>query len=122
MATYTTFRRVAALAALTLVLGSGASHARPDWTKTLDADELDLVGYAGHVPDSTKPKLTAYFPQQSYRPGTVATLHVSDTARDVRLQVFRAGTSEKRILPSDVITGSPVSGVTRIGSVHGDTQ
>lgn len=122
MATYTTYRRVAALAAATLVLGSGASHARPDWTKTLDADELDLVGYAGHVPDSKKPKLTAYFSRQSYRPGTVATLHVSDTARDVRLQVFRAGTSEKRILPNDVITGSPVSDVTRIGSVSGDTQ
>jgi hypothetical protein len=122
MATFTTYRRAAALAAVALVLGSGAPHGKLDWTKSLDADELELVGYSGHVPDSTKPKLTAFFAGQSLRPRSSATLHIWDTARGVRLQVFRAATSERRILPSDVITGSPVTGLIAIGDVSGRTS
>ncbi len=70
MATFTSLRRAALLAAAALVLGSGAHHSRPDWTKNLDDDERSLVGFAGHVPDSVKPKVTAFFPNESYAVGS----------------------------------------------------
>jgi hypothetical protein len=118
MATSSSLSIAVALVAATLVLGSGAPH-RPDWTEQLDADELELIGYAGHVPDSAKPKLTAYFPNESYRAGDVAQLQIDDTAPNVSIQVLRAGTREKRVIANDVMTGSPVTAVRRIGSVSG---
>src|SRR6476661_2671072 len=119
MATFTSLRRAALLAAAALVLGSGAHHTRPDWTKNLDDDERNLVGFAGHVPDSAKPKVTAYFPKESYAVGSTARLEITDRASDVRVQMFRAGMSSKRITASDVMTGKPVSAVRRLGSVSG---
>jgi hypothetical protein len=119
MATFSSLSRAALLAAAALVLGSGAPHGRTDWTKTLDADEQSLVGFAGHVPDSAKPKVTAFFPKQSYAVGSTARLEITDRASDVSVQMFRAGMSVKRISASDVLTGKPISGIRRLGSVDG---
>jgi hypothetical protein len=119
MATSSTLSRVVALGAAALVLGSGAPTHRPDWTKQLDADELELVGFAGHVPDSKKPKLTAYFPRESYSPGAVADLQITDTAQNVAIQVMRAGTEAKRVRAHDVMTGAPMTAVHAIGPVAG---
>jgi hypothetical protein len=119
MATFNSLSRIALLAAAALVLGSGGNHSRHDWTKNLDADERNLVGFAGHVADSVKPKLTAYFPKESYAVGSTAGLEITDRASDVWVQMFRAGMSSKRIAPSDVMTGKPVSAVRRLGSVSG---
>jgi hypothetical protein len=119
MATSSSLRRAAALVAAALVLGPGAAAHRPDWTARLDADELDMVGFAGHVPDSTKPKLTAFFPRESYAPGTVAELQITDRAREVSVQVLRAGTGAKRVQAHDVMTGSPMTAVRWIGNVDG---
>jgi hypothetical protein len=109
------------LVAAAVGLLAGAAHTHSSWTSRLDADERGLVGFAGHIPDSTKPKLTAFFPQESYAPDSTATLHIWDRAKRLRLRIFRAGTIDREILPSDVMTGSPVSGVTTLPSVHGDT-
>jgi len=119
MATSSSLSRAVALVAAALVLGPGAPAHRPDWTAQLDADELDMVGFAGHVPDSTKPKITAFFPRESYAPGVVAELQITDTARDVGIQVLHAGTVEKRVHAHDVMTGSPMTAVRWIGSVGG---
>jgi hypothetical protein len=120
MATSTALRRAALLAAAALVLGAAAPHGqRPDWTSKLDADELELVGFAGHVPDSAKPKVTAYFPGQSYAAGSTAELEIADRASDVRIQLLRAGMNEARISANDVITGKPVTAVRAIGAVDG---
>src|SRR6266404_5005859 len=119
MATFTSLRRAALLAAAALVLGSGAHLSRPDWTKNLDDDERSLVGFAGHVPDSAKPKVTAFFPKESYAVGSTAQLEITDRASDLRVQMFRAGMSNKRIAASDVLTGKPVSTVRDLGSVSG---
>jgi hypothetical protein len=120
MATSTSLRNVLLVAAATLVLGgSAASTDRPDWTKNLDADELELVGFAGRVPDSKKPSVTAFFPKESYAIGSSAQLEIDDRADDVHLQMFHAGMSNKRIQASDVLTGRAVSGVRAIGSVEG---
>jgi hypothetical protein len=120
MATSTSLRRAALLAAAALVLGSGAPQAhRPDWTQKLDGDELDLVGFAGRVPDSRKPKITAFFPNQSYSTGSTAQLEITDSAPDVRLQILRTGSDAARIAASDVMIGKPVTPVRRIGTVAG---
>src|SRR3954453_6067736 len=119
MATYTSLRRVALVAAAALVLGSGSHAGRTDWTKNLDADELELVGFAGHVPDSAKPKVTAYFPRQSYAQGTTAQLEIADRAADVKVQMFRAGMSSKRVGASDVMTETAVPGVRALGPAVG---
>ncbi|MDX6450956.1 MAG: hypothetical protein QOH16_1005 [Gaiellaceae bacterium] len=119
MASFTSLSRVALLAAATLVLGSGAHHSRSDWTKNLDRDERNLVGFAGHASDSVKPKVTAYFPNESYAVGATARLEITDRATDVRVQVFRAGMSVKRITAKDVMTGKAVSRAWRLGPVNG---
>jgi hypothetical protein len=119
MATFTSLSRAGLIAAAALVLGSGVHHSRPDWTKNLDSDERNLVGFAGHVPDSAKPKVTAFFPKESYAVGSTAQLEITDTASDVRVQMFRAGMSVKRITAKDVLTGKAVSNVRRLGSVDG---
>jgi hypothetical protein len=123
MATSNVLSKVALLGVAAIFIGlcSGASQIhRSDWTKQLDADELDLIGYAGHVPDSTKPKVTAFFPNQSYPVGGAAELHITDRARDLSLQIMHAGTDFTRVTANDVMTGTPVTAVRNIGSVTGD--
>ena len=111
----------AALAATVAFIPSTApSSPKPAWVKGLDADELDLVGYAGHIPDSKKPKLTAYFPRESYRPQSTASLVITDTAADVSMQIFRCGgETEKATMANDVLLGAPVTAPVRIGPVRG---
>lgn len=86
---------------------------------SLDSDEIGLMGNAGHVPDSTKPKLTAYLERESYRPGDDARLIVADHANAVSVEVFRAGEESGPTLPHDVMLGGPVTKVVRIGAVEG---
>ncbi|MDX6475689.1 MAG: hypothetical protein QOH95_1200 [Gaiellaceae bacterium] len=119
MATFTSLRRAALLAVVALVIGSGTHSSRPDWRKSLDADERNLVGFAGNVPDSTKPALRAFFPEESYAVGSTAQLEITDRAPDVRVQMFRAGMSIKRIAASDVMTGDPVTPIRPLGPVSG---
>jgi hypothetical protein len=118
MATSTALRRFAPLAALAVIAaGATPHHDRTNWRSHLDADELSLTGFAGNVPDSTRPKVTAFFPRESYRIGDVAHLEVDDTASDLRVQVFRAATSMKRIAANDVMTGSPAGPRLEVGAV-----
>jgi len=112
----------AALAALTLPLlaASAPAHpAQPSWMKGLDADELDLIGFAGRAPDSKKPKLTAFFPRESYARGSQAQLVITDRADNVSVQIFRAGTEDEATVPHDVMLGSPVTSPVSVGSVKG---
>src|SRR5712691_5378001 len=85
----------------------------------VDSDEIELTGNAGHVPDSTKPKLTAYFAQESYRPGDRARLLVTDDAANVDVRFFRAGGEAERTIDRDVMLGTPVSPLERLGTVKG---
>ena len=118
MATFTALRRVALLTAVAVVAAAAQPpQHRADWRSHLDADELSLTGFAGNVPDSTKPKVTAFFPRQSYRGGETALLEIVDSAPAVRVQVFHAAMSMRRIAASDVMTGSPVSRPLDVGRV-----
>jgi N,N-dimethylformamidase beta subunit-like protein len=121
MATSTALTRIAPLVAVALLASGAALHHqhRADWRSGLDADELSLTGFAGSIPDSTKPKVTGFFPRQSYRAGDTALLEIDDRAADLRVQVFRAATSMKRIAASDVMTGSPAERTVDVGAVAG---
>jgi hypothetical protein len=111
---------VLAAAAVSSLTGASAPPAGPAWLRGLDADELELVGYAGRVPDSKRPKLTAFFPRESYRPGSTARLVITDTASSVSLQVFRSGgETAAPTRANDVLLGAPVTSPVRIGAVHG---
>jgi N,N-dimethylformamidase beta subunit-like protein len=83
------------------------------------SEEIGLIGFAGRVIDSKKPKLTAYFERESYAPGASALLVVTDTARGITLRMFRAGGENRPTLPRDVMLGTPVDRPVAIGSVHG---
>src|SRR5438105_12638542 len=107
----------AGLCAAAFVAIGPAGH--PVVANGLDSDEIELTGNAGHVPDSTKPKLTAYFTQQSYRPGDRARLVVTDVAANVEVRFFRAGGEAEPTIARDVMLGTPVSPPTRLGRVTG---
>src|SRR5438067_9487036 len=119
MATEPSKYRLAILAgACAAVLAWPASPQPAHPLEALDWDEIGLMGNAGHVPDSTKPKLTAYFEQESYRPGDAARMVVADFAQAVSVQVFRAGEESEPTLPHDVMLGGPVTPVVAIGAVE----
>jgi hypothetical protein len=106
-------------AALVFVAAPSQGPARPSWAAGLDADELELIGFAGRMPDSTKPKLTAYFQRESYPRGGRARLVIADTARNVSVQFFRAGGEQEETIPNDVMLGSAASASEPIGDVAG---
>jgi hypothetical protein len=110
---------VAAAVALVYVPASSHGPSLPSWAAGLDADELDLVGFAGRMPDSKKPKLTAYFLSESYSRGGNAQLVITDTAKDVSVQFFRAGGEREETIPHDVMLGSAASARRPIGNVDG---
>jgi hypothetical protein len=113
--------RLAAIAALAAAIATvpTSSTNRMTISPGLDADELELMGYAGHVPDSKRPKLTAMFPRESYGPGRTAQLVITDRARNVSLQFFRAGDEAKPTEANDVLLGVPVTKPQPIGNVNG---
>src|SRR4051812_30442408 len=107
-------------AALALLLAlpaasSPAPHADPE----LDADELGLVGFAGRVPDSTKPKITAYADRESYPSGGTARIVIADRAFNVTLQVYRSGGEAAWTSANDRMFGTPVSKVRKVGASTG---
>ena len=106
-------------AATTLAGASVSPAAREHAADELDWDEIQLMGNAGRVPDSKKPKLTAYFPRESYPRGGSARLVITDEAANVSLQIFRAGGETEPTIPHDVMLGTPVTPVTDVGKVHG---
>src|SRR2546429_671081 len=67
---------------------------------------------------SSGPRITAFFPRESYAPGDVAQLEVTDHASRVSIQVLRAGTVP-RANANDVMSGSPVTPLRQIGAVAG---
>src|SRR4051812_1665002 len=118
--------RCSIAALLVLLAGAAAPHTAPHpavpapaHQEELDADEIELMGNAGHAPDSKKPKLTAYFERESYRPGESARLVVTDHAARVDVQVVRTGGEDNETIPNDVMLGTPVTSTVASGAVDG---
>ena len=120
MAAGTQQRKVAAVVVTLVALLSWTAAAQPRHEPDgLDSDEIGLMGNAGHVADSTKPTVTAYFEQESYRRGDAARLVVTDSAAPVSVRVFRAGGESRPTLVHDVMVGRPVTKAIPIGTVDG---
>jgi hypothetical protein len=117
MATDPRILAAAGCAALVASLSAAAAPVRS--AELLDADEIELIGNAGHVPDSKKPKVTAYFGRESYRSGDLSRLVVTDHAPRLSIRIYRAGTESEPTIPRDVMLGSPVSAAVALGAVHG---
>ena len=67
---------------------------------------------------STRPTIEAAFARESYRPGAPAKLVIfSGRVRGVSIRMFRAGTETGRLLARDVMRGSAVTPIRRIGTV-----
>jgi hypothetical protein len=115
MATKTLISTVFAL----LCLSTSPAPAPTGHPEELDADELQLIGFAGHVPDSRKPKLTAFFTHESYAPGAVATVVITDSTPSASVQILRAGGETEPTVPRDVMLGTPVTRPLPIGAVDG---
>jgi hypothetical protein len=83
-----------------------------------DAGKRGLAGFAGATLDSTKPRMTAFFRRESYRPGEIAELVIVEHASNVRFQIFRAGGEQRRTLANDVLVGVAVTRPVAIGEVR----
>jgi hypothetical protein len=101
-----------ALLAVALTMAIGTSM-----TPTVAGFSMD--GADARLRPSKKPLIEAAFPRQSYRPGAVARLVIfSRKARNVSVQVFRAGTETQRMKPRDEMYGTAVTDVKRLGTVR----
>ena len=72
------------------------------------APDADLEGLDAYQPDSQKPKITAAFPRESYRPGASARLDFYSRATRVTIQFFRAGPQDGETKANDIMLGVPV--------------
>ena len=82
------------------------------------APDADLEGLDAYLPDSRKPKITAAFPRESYRPGAPARLDIYSRATRVTLQFFRAGPQDGETQANDIILGVPVTAARPIGTIR----
>jgi hypothetical protein len=121
MSSKTLWKAVFVLALASALMLPG-SHAKPSGQArealpagAIDADELD--GRDPRLMDSKRPKVEASFPRESYGPRSKAHLIFVSRAKGVTLQFFRAGTEARRPRASDVMLGSSVSGLRRLGRV-----
>ena len=122
MATDTRIRYGVAILATAVVAftATASNHSTtPAFGMELDSDEIGLMGYAGRAPDSMRPKVTAYFDDESYRPGDDARLTIVDTASNVSVRFYRAGGEDEPTRPSDVMLGLPVTRPRQLGDVRG---
>jgi hypothetical protein len=95
------------------IVGAGHTKALPVY----DEDEDDGRDVAAQI--AKKPTVEAAFPLESYGPGSVARLVISDRARRVVIQVRRVGTESGPIWGNDTMTGVPMTKKRVIGNVAG---
>jgi N,N-dimethylformamidase beta subunit-like, C-terminal len=112
---------LAAIASTTVVLtASSALHAKPLRTSAVHTvTGFTVEGADESQEPSTKPRIEAAFRRESYRFGSVGKLVIfSKRVRRVSVQLFRAGTEDRRISPRDEMYGTPVSALRQLGIVR----
>jgi hypothetical protein len=106
-------RRTLQIALLAIVLPlTGASAIDTMAAFSTDGDDAAL-------PPSKRPVIEAAFPRESYPAGAIAHLVIfSKRARNVSVQIFRAGTESQQIEPRDDMYGTAVTDIMRLGTVR----
>jgi hypothetical protein len=100
---------VASLLGLVFVFVPGTSP------RAGDGEGLD--GRAERLAPTNRPTVEAAFPRESYAPGNVARLVFWTKGAHVSFQVFRAGTEDSNVRARDVMLGTAVTSLRRLGSV-----
>src|ERR671931_922884 len=95
------------------LMGAGHTKALPVYHED-DDDGRDLAAQSSH-----RPTVEAAFPLESYGPGRVARLVITDRARAVSIQVKHVGPETGVVRGNDVMTGVPVTKKHPIGPVAG---
>ncbi|MGN6430360.1 MAG: N,N-dimethylformamidase beta subunit family domain-containing protein [Gaiellaceae bacterium] len=95
------------------VMGAGQAKTLPVYHED-DDDGRDLAAQNSH-----RPTVEAAFPLESYGPGSVARLVITDRARAVSIQVKHVGPETGIVRGNDVMTGVPVTSKHAIGPVAG---
>ena len=95
------------------VVGAGHAKALPVYAED-DDDGRDVAAQSSH-----RPTVEAAFPLESYGPGSVAHLVITDKAPRVSIQVRHVGPEAEVVRGNDVMTGVPVTSPHTIGGVSG---
>jgi hypothetical protein len=95
------------------VIGAGHSKALPVYDED-DADGRDVAAQRVQ-----RPTVKAAFPLESYGPGSVARLVITDKAPRVSIQIRRVGPETGPIWGNDTMTGVPMTKKRAIGRVSG---
>jgi len=107
----------AVMGSTALALTAGSPSPARSTAKTLPV--FSTGGADASVLPSRKPVIEAAFRRESYQSGRVAKLVIfSRRARDVSVQLFRAGTEHKPIEPRDDMYGTSVSSPRHVGTVR----
>ena len=112
---------LAVITSTTVVLtASTALHTKPLPTSAVHTvTGFTVEGADESQEPSTKPRIEAAFRRESYRSGSIGKLVIfSKRVRRVSVQLFRAGTEDKRISPRDEMYGTPVSALRQLGIVR----
>src|SRR3954470_9062005 len=94
---------VAALFGLICIACAGGSHPSAGAVSSAPAENDELDGRDERQLPTNRPTVEAAFPRESYAPGEIAHLVIWTGGRHVSLQVFRAGTEQKRMRARDVM-------------------
>ena len=101
-----------AFLAIALALATGTKTTQP-------VAGFSTEGAETRLKPSKKPVIEAAFPRESYRPAASARLVIfSQEARNVSIQLFRAGTEQREMKPRDEMYGSAVTAARHLGTVR----
>jgi hypothetical protein len=92
------------------LLCSSASGVQPTFSE-------HAGGHDERLPPTNRPTVEAAFPRESYAPGELARLVIWTSGSGVSVQVFLAGTERENVRARDVMLGTAVSPVWRVGAV-----
>ena len=84
-------------------------------TRTTFSNSAD--GRDERLPPTNRPTVEAAFLRESYAPGDLARLVLWTARSGVSLQVFHAGTEQENVRARDVMLGTAVSPLRRVGAV-----
>jgi hypothetical protein len=106
---------VAALLGLICFTAAGSTFRAGSALATADNEELD--GRDERQAPTNRPTVEAAFPEESYAAGSTASLVIWTSGKRVSLQIFRAGTEHIGLKARDVMLGSAVTPVHRLGNL-----